>query len=172
MTENNPGLRSVWPKDRAPERRWGGLGASEGRIAASPLSRARRAPRPRRLNFLPASNFCSPSGCHACNPPVATSPKRSVGRVARLVGSEKPRRVYGSAWERGPHCPACVHPEFPGTEVGEGSDPSPRPCFSPDLALQGRSGSDRTGAAHTWPRAVPILTPARPRQLSGTQLPS
>lgn len=76
------------------------------------------------------------------------------------------------ARERGPHCPACVHPEFPGTEVGEGSDPSPRPCFSPDLALQGHSGSDRTGAAHTWPRAVPILTPARPRQLSGTQLPS
>lgn len=39
------------------------------------------------------------------------------------------------------------------------------PFFSPGLTLQGQSGSDRTGATHTWPRAAWILTPARPKQL-------
>lgn len=170
VTENSPGLRSVWPEDRAPERRWGGVRSRRGENGGlASGARARRALRPRPRNFSPTPSFCAHGGCRTWNPPGATSPKRSVGRVATLVGSEEPGRVCGSARERGPHCPVRA-PPVPCTEVGEGSVPSPRPCFAPDL--QGQSGSDRTGAAHTWPRAVPILTPARPKQLSGTQLPS
>lgn len=94
---------------------------------------------------------------------MATSPKRSVGRVDRLIGSEEPGPICGAAPERGPHCPVCVHPECPVTEMGEGSVPSPRPCLAPELALQGQSGSDRTGAAYTWLRAVRNSHPGPPK---------
>lgn len=30
VTENNPGLGSVWPRDRAPQRRWGGVRSQGG----------------------------------------------------------------------------------------------------------------------------------------------
>lgn len=101
VTENNPGLGSAWPKDRAPERGGEELETCEGRTEASPLAPARRALCPRGLNFLPASNFCSHSVCHTWNSLMATSPKRPVCRVDRLVGTEEPGQGCGSALERG-----------------------------------------------------------------------
>lgn len=86
--------------------------------------------------------------------------------VDGLARSEAPAPGRGPATEGRPSFPRVRAPRAPRHRNGEGSVPSPCPCLSPELTPQGQSGSDRTGAAPTLPSAAPILTPARPKQLS------
>lgn len=103
------------------------------------------------------------------NPPPA--PTSSPVRLISGYSGGEPKPSTG-LWQghRRDLTPKMCAPRVPSVETGRwgGGRFAIRssPCFSPGLTLQGQSGSDRTGATHTWPRAAWILTPARPKQLS------
>lgn len=166
-----PAARIRLAGGRRTEQGWGGVrrpGAENCRLA-SPRAPG---PVPSPRNFLPASKSCSHSGCHPWNPPVPTAPKRSAvwmdwwGAESQDGPVAVPRRG-DLAVQR-----VCT-PRSPAQRWGRGLPaPSPRRRVTPELALQGQSGSDRPGAAPTWLGAARILTPARPKQLSETELPS